>query len=122
MKCYAVARGKRIGIFNSWTETKSYVIGYPNAKFKSFSDLKTAEEYLKSFSAGDVFPDNLSFTDNCSNQEIFSKREQELDIQVLEIYTDGSCVDKIGGYGYLYLDDRKNIKHFKGRLEGESTN
>ena len=108
MKCYAVAIGRKTGIYNSWKETKEYVIGFPKAKFKSFSSLKSAEEYLKSFSNGNKREDIVIIDPD--------KKDN-----LLEIYTDGSCIDKIGGYGYLYIKEN-NIKTFQGKVPGIGTN
>ncbi len=36
-KYYAVRNGRKVGIFETWEETKAQVIGYKNAIYKSFS-------------------------------------------------------------------------------------
>ena len=45
-KYYAVAIGKRTGIFESWDECKSLVDGFPGAKYKAFRTKKEAVEYI----------------------------------------------------------------------------
>lgn len=45
-KYYAVREGKKIGIFTTWNETQKYVLGYPNAVYKSFTSLVDAEKFL----------------------------------------------------------------------------
>lgn len=46
-KCfYAVARGRKLGIFQSWNDCKQSVNKYSKAKFKAFSDYEKAEAYL----------------------------------------------------------------------------
>lgn len=44
---YAIKAGHQTGIFNSWDECKRLVEGYPNAKYKGFSTLKEAQNYMK---------------------------------------------------------------------------
>ncbi len=47
-KYYAVARGRRTGIFTDWPETARLVQGYPGARFKSFPTREEAEAFLRS--------------------------------------------------------------------------
>ena len=47
MKYYAVAKGRKTGIFTSWEETKYSVSGHPAALYKSFSSKQQAEEFLE---------------------------------------------------------------------------
>ena len=47
MKWYAVAKGRKTGIFTSWEETKYSVSGHPSAVYKSFSTEQQAEEFLQ---------------------------------------------------------------------------
>lgn len=46
MKYYAVRKGFKTGIFITWDECQSYVQGFSNAEFKSFSSESEAREYL----------------------------------------------------------------------------
>ena len=46
MKYYAVRKGFKTGIFTAWDECQSYVHGFSNAEFKSFSSESEAREYL----------------------------------------------------------------------------
>ena len=46
MKYYAVRKGFKTGIFTTWAECQSYVHGFSNAEFKSFSSESEAKEYL----------------------------------------------------------------------------
>lgn len=43
---YAIKAGYQTGIFNSWEECKELVTGYPNAKYKGFSTMKEAQDYM----------------------------------------------------------------------------
>jgi len=46
-KYYAVKKGKKPGIYNSWTETKKQVDGYSGAQYKSFTTYNEALNYVK---------------------------------------------------------------------------
>ena len=84
-KYYAVAKGRKVGIFNTWDEVKDLVDGFPNSKYESFETLEEAQKYL----SGD---EPVFLWDSIKNNQII-------------IYTDGSCIDSIGGYGYLTIDN-----------------
>ena len=45
-KFYAVRKGKKTGIFNTWDECKEQVNGYSGAEYKSFLLKEEAEEYI----------------------------------------------------------------------------
>ncbi|UZJ56462.1 hypothetical protein CBS101457_005782 [Exobasidium rhododendri] len=44
---YAVAQGRKVGIYSSWPQCEAQVKGFSKAKYKSFNDLPAAEEYLR---------------------------------------------------------------------------
>lgn len=46
IKYYAVKNGKVTGVFNTWTECRDSVEGYPGAEYKSFASQKEAEAFL----------------------------------------------------------------------------
>ena len=46
MKYYAVRVGRQPGIYSSWDECKAQVNGYPNAKYKSFTTLEAAKQFM----------------------------------------------------------------------------
>ncbi|XP_077288322.1 ribonuclease H1 [Arctopsyche grandis] len=48
MPFYAVAKGREIGIFNTWSECESKVKGYTGAKFKKFSTKEEANTFISS--------------------------------------------------------------------------
>ena len=47
MKCYAVKKGRRPGVYFSWEKAKEQIHKYPGAVFKSFEDLDAAHEYIE---------------------------------------------------------------------------
>lgn len=57
MKFYAVKKGRKEGIYNSWNECKEQVNAFPNALYKSFSTYEEAKNFIEgegisSFSGG----------------------------------------------------------------------
>ena len=46
-KFYAVANGRKNGIYNSWSECEKQVKGFPGAKYKSFLSQIDAQAFLK---------------------------------------------------------------------------
>lgn len=60
-KYYAVAKGEKTGIFNSWDECKAYVSGYKGAVHHSFVDKETAKSWLieKQIELGINIDDNV---------------------------------------------------------------
>jgi ribonuclease HI len=51
MPYYAVANGRNIGIFSSWSECFSSVHEFPNARFKKFTVEQDARGFLTSSGA-----------------------------------------------------------------------
>ncbi|KAK9511648.1 hypothetical protein O3M35_000270 [Rhynocoris fuscipes] len=51
-KMYAVAVGRKVGIFDTWEECKEQVYKYPNGKYKKFYNLEEAERFIQRY--GDV--------------------------------------------------------------------
>jgi ribonuclease HI len=47
MKCYAVKKGRRPGIYFSWEKAKEQIHKYPGAVFKSFEDMDAAHAYIE---------------------------------------------------------------------------
>lgn len=44
---YAVRKGREVGIFTDWAKASASVTGYSDARFKKFSVLKDAEEFME---------------------------------------------------------------------------
>lgn len=45
-KYYVVRNGRQPGIFRSWSEAEKQISGYPGARYRSFDNLRDAEEFL----------------------------------------------------------------------------
>ena len=76
-KFYAVKKGKRVGIYNTWDECKSQVNGFSGAEYKSFLTMDEAKEYVY------------------GKKEIVIRDESNL----VEAYVDGSYEHCIREYG-----------------------
>jgi len=44
---YAVANGRKTGIYSNWPDCEREVKGYQNAKFKKFKSIEDAKNYIK---------------------------------------------------------------------------
>ena len=47
MKFYAVRKGRKPGIYSTWSECEAQVKGFPQAEYKSFRQRADAESYLQ---------------------------------------------------------------------------
>lgn len=112
-KFYAVANGREIGIYDSWKVTEPLVKGYPGAKYKSFTTLTEAQNYLGSF--GHV----TSFEKQSSIKQQKQPIPKILN-QGIVIYTDGSCVNKVGGIGYVVIRNNNSMP-FAGKVPSYPT-
>ena len=106
MKFYAVHKGVTPGVYTDWSETAVQVKGFTGAIHKSFSTLVEAEKFVKyGYSS-----QSKQLVE--SNQEISSPSNS----QNLVIYTDGSCIDKIGGYGCVFIFPTGQIREVYGHV------
>ncbi len=106
MKFYAVARGRKTGIFTSWPEAERQVKGFAGARFKSF---KTEQEAL-AFLADPSYTNYRSSikTLDCTPKKKKTGGEQPADYEYPEdavmVYTDGGAIGNPGpgGYGVVF--------------------
>jgi len=98
-KYYAVAIGKRTGIFTDWEETRELVVNFSKSKYKSFKTISEAERWLEEHTNNKIKKRTV-----ISNNDI----KKPTDNKVI-IYTDGSCKKNPGpgGYGVLLLSKDK---------------
>ncbi len=106
-KFYAVAKGRRPGIYDNWPEAKTQIDGFTGALYKGFTSRKEAEEWMKNpilkripFSA--IPAENSGGT--C-----------EPEAGKITIYTDGGSLGNPGpgGYGIIIISNGKR-KEFSG--------
>ncbi|MDK2585106.1 ribonuclease H family protein [Romboutsia sedimentorum] len=100
IKFYAVKKGKKIGIYNTWNDCKEQVNGFSGAEYKSFETLNEAKYYIED-KKNEVFKNS----DSC-----------------LEAYVDGSYEHCIRAYGsgVVILKDNKVEKTYSTKGENES--
>lgn len=79
-KVYAVRKGKKIGVFNTWKECEEVVKGFSGAEFKSFSNMNEANDYL-----------NLGVNKN--------KKVEIEENEIVKAYVDGSYNIETKQYG-----------------------
>lgn len=92
MKYYAIKAGKQTGIFTDWNTCKDFVIGYPNAVYKSFKTQEEAEAFL--------------------GNEIPSETKSETECHEPYAFVDGSYNQATNVYGYggfLRYDDKEIV-------------
>ena len=99
-KFYAVRKGKKIGIYNTWNECKEQVNGFSGAEYKSFTTLDEAKEYIGG--------KNVVV---CKNPE-----------SSVEAYVDGSYEHCLRAYGSGVVILKNNIveKTYSTKGENES--
>jgi len=101
-KYYAVRKGLKVGVFETWDECKASVNGYSGAEYKSFSSLKEAQAFAcvgvtdNSLSKG---CENLKETECCVVQNKLN-RENEFEEDIVEIYVDGSYLRDTNEFSY----------------------
>lgn len=110
-KFYAVKKGKKPGIYNSWPECQAQVKGFSGAIYKSFTTLSEAKAFM-----GDS--ESQTSSKNANGQEIRwmpGHSEQTDDkAESMTVYVDGSFDKNTGYFGYggvvLYQGKRKSFK------------
>ncbi|AET68817.1 putative double-stranded RNA/RNA-DNA hybrid binding protein [Desulfosporosinus orientis DSM 765] len=92
---YAVKKGFKIGLFNTWLECQASVKGYKGAVYKGFEKKTEAVAWLNS-------------------EEIRSDPSAHLEGIDFEVYTDGSYVNGRYSYGYVFIKDGEIVLESKG--------
>lgn len=100
MSFYAVRKGRKAGVYESWAETKEQVDGFPGAVFKKFESYNDAEDY--------AFPNVVVPADESANEE---------GSNCMVAYTDGSFVDNKAGWGYILLKNNKPFFEGYGQVQ-----
>lgn len=106
MKYYAVAQGRKTGIFTTWSETEQQVRGFAHAIFKSFKTRQEAEIFLEnpSFSSGSN--KKGSHTATSGKPQKSYPPAAEYPAGTIVVYTDGGAIGNPGpgGYGVVIKD------------------
>ncbi|MCP3941017.1 MAG: ribonuclease HI [Desulfobacteraceae bacterium] len=104
MKYYAVAQGRKTGIFTNWPEAEQQVRGFTNAIFKSFKTQQEAEIFLKN-------PSFSSKASSPSNTTPKAYPATDYPIGTIVVYTDGGAIGNPGPGGYgVVIKDKKELK------------
>lgn len=117
-KYYAVKKGRRVGIYNTWNECKKQVDGYSGAKYKSFKNKEDALDFISITNEKQENPIKPVHYDSC---KFIKEVIIDLDIPVtkrtqnLVVYVDGSNKQTdIYGFGVVCIDNGIDITHFYG--------
>ncbi|WP_031543329.1 viroplasmin family protein [Mesoplasma photuris] len=122
-KYYAVKKGFKTGVFETWEETKSYIDGFSGAVYKSFKTKNEAWDFLRNKPTSEV-----------KAKPIVKKPFGLEDLVSAIAYTDGSYLSEGNNYSYgtvvlwkdreYYFSQRFNdqenasLRNVAGELEG----
>lgn len=99
-KFYGVLKGKKSGVYLSWSECKEQVDGYPGAVFKSFPTMEAAQDYV------------------CGGKD---GAEATQDIQQrYDIFVDGSFNKRYSMYGWAFVVYQNKEEIFADSGVGEN--
>ncbi|NWH06142.1 ribonuclease HI [Desulfobacter latus] len=106
MKFYAVARGRKTGIFTSWPDAERQVKGFAGARFKSFKTKQEALAFLAdpADTASTCSTKNLSDTPKKRKNGRRQQAGHEYPENAVMVYTDGGAIGNPGpgGYGVVF--------------------
>lgn len=72
MKYYAVANGRKIGVFNNWEEAEKSVKGFKDAMFKSFKNYEDAANYVERLKVTEEKPLKLQIIESVMSQYFYN--------------------------------------------------
>lgn len=116
MKYYAVRSGRKPGIYLTWEECKSQVIGFSGAEYKKFEDLSSAELFMGRSDSG------MKDSQECVGREDNSVQNPSEDWNSLPekevlAYVDGSfhLADFHYSYGMVFLS-KDGVEEFSEKF------
>ncbi|PID76017.1 MAG: ribonuclease HI [Deltaproteobacteria bacterium] len=106
-KIYAVACGRKTGIFADWSTVEKLVKGYPKALYKGF----TSETEARLWLSAPVLEKKTK-----STQPIKESSVPDLQANDIVIYTDGGCINNPGpgGYGFVIKREGQQLEYSGG--------
>ncbi len=117
-KYYAVKNGKIKGVYLTWKDCQSMVIGYPNAVYKSFEDPHEAMDFLVGEKTSVRKDKKLDKVENIDDEILDKDRDENyeftIDKDTIEAYVDGSfdASQKKYGSGGVLIKNGKVIDSF----------
>lgn len=110
-KIYAVRIGRKPGLYNTWAECEAQVKGFPNARYKSFTEEADAEAFMNS-------------ADTSVNNQTNATETTNTNIKLPDVYAfvDGSYNVNTGVYGFggfLSVNGKKYPLQGSGNNHGE---
>ena len=117
-KYYVVWEGRAPGIYDSWDECRDQVEGYPNAKYKGYSNLAAATEAFRGNPAEQMeFARALKKHISAPDYSAFP------DIRTDAVAVDGACAGNPGPMEYRCVRVADGVEIFRiGPLEGGTNN
>lgn len=117
-KYYAVKNGKIKGVYLTWKDCQSMVIGYPNAVYKSFEDPHEAMDFLVGEKTSVKKDKKLDKAEDIEDEVLDKDRDENyeftIDKDTIEAYVDGSfdASQKKYGSGGVLIKNGKVIDSF----------
>ena len=117
-KYYAVKNGKIKGVYLTWKDCQSMVIGYPYAVYKSFEDPHEAMDFLVGEKTSVRKDKKLDKVENIDDEVLDKDRDENyeftIDKDTIEAYVDGSfdASQKKYGSGGVLIKNGKVIDSF----------
>jgi ribonuclease HI len=102
-KFYAIAVGRKPGIYTIWPEAEAQVKGFPQAKFKGFTTREEAENWMKE---GRDRPRQAAKWNKTGKSPIADIQSKDK----VEIYTDGGALNNPGPGGYGVVQNYAGIR------------
>ncbi len=101
MKFYAVATGRKTGIFTTWPEAERQVKGFPGAKYKSFKTRADALAFLENPAYGKRKKTKRTKAASTSSAPTIPEAYTN---ETIVVYTDGGAIGNPGpgGYGVVF--------------------
>ncbi len=105
-KFYAIASGRKPGIYTNWPDAQAQVAGYPGAKFKGFPTRVEAEAWMEN-------PQYSPKTEKTGSKAKPANTDTSRKADEVTIYTDGGARYNPGPGGYgivqVYKGKRKEL-------------
>ena len=119
-KFYAVKIGKKPGVYQTWDQCNEQVKGYTGAKYKSFTNLTDAENYINDecINEQEVSKNNSSIED--INTDIEEKINNLSDDEIIA-FVDGSYnkeAEKVG-FGVIIIGKGREISSYYNSFDGK---